>query len=245
MTLDFVRPPEHAAVNVLLYGPPKTGKSVGAASAPGPVLYINSDQPNATRFAHLKFGDAIKELHLEGLKTLTDVATELKANPDAYKTVVLDTVGDAYRLLLEQASGRAVSPAVQNYQNAGTHLERFARGLCALPVNVVLVCHELAHKDDESASFERLPLTGTSNPALGAKLMAMVDVIGYTGIVQPEQEGADPLYMAQLVNGRGRRGGDRFGVLGQNREVDLTEWITTIEKKIAEDKKPNKQKEAA
>jgi hypothetical protein len=63
----------------------------------------------------------------------------------------------------------------------------------------------------------------TNNPALGRRLMGMVDVVGYTAVM--EQEGGDYAYVAQLVNAKGRRGGDRFDALGPFREMDLTEWF--------------------
>lgn len=50
-SLNFVEPLTEAHMNILLYGPPKTGKTVGAATAPGPILYLNADRPNATRYA--------------------------------------------------------------------------------------------------------------------------------------------------------------------------------------------------
>ena len=72
-SLTFVEQHPDPNVNVLLYGGPKTGKTMGAASAPGPILYLNADRPNATRLAHAKYGKAIREVRVEGLQTLIDV----------------------------------------------------------------------------------------------------------------------------------------------------------------------------
>jgi len=75
--------------------------------------------------------------------------------------------------------------------------------------------------------MERLPWTGTTNPALGSKLMGMVDIVGYTGVV--EQEDGERAYIAQLITQQGRRGGDRFGgVLGDWAPVDITQWMEKI-----------------
>jgi hypothetical protein len=97
-----------------------------------------------------------------------------------------------------------------------------------MPIHAVFVLHENSVKDEESGSLERLPFTGTKNPVLAEKLMAMVDVIGYTGVVEEKGDGNRVHYVAQLVSGRGRRGGDRFGVLGTSRELDLAEWLEVI-----------------
>lgn len=220
--LEYVTPTADPHLNILLYGPPKTGKTMGAASAPGPVLYLNADTPQATRYAHASYPGNLKEARVTGLDTLFKAAEAVEAGE--FKSVVVDPVSDVHRVILEQLSGRALSPQIQQYGDTSTHLERFCRWLCEQPVNAIFVCHETSVKDESSGQFERLPYTGTNNPAIGAKLMAVVDVIGYTGVVEGEGDEA-PKYMATLVNSRGRRGGDRFGVLGQARETNLSEWV--------------------
>jgi hypothetical protein len=229
--LEFVEPSGDTYVNVLLYGAPKTGKTVGAATAPGPILYLNADRPNATRFAHAHSGQEIREVKAEGLQTLIDVVGELMEKGDAYNSVVVDPVGELYRVIIEGISGRAVRPKIQEYGDTGVHLERFCRALCELPFNVVFVLHETAVKDEDTGGFERLPYTGTNNPALAAKLMSMVDIIGYTGVVAGN-DGEPPKYLAQLVNGGGRKGGDRFGALGAAREINISEWVDLAHKAI-------------
>jgi len=220
--LDFVVPHEDPHMNVLLYGPPGSGKTVGAASAPGPILYLNGDRPNATRFAHRLHPDSIREVRVTGLQTLIDAIQELDSGD--YVTVVVDPIADVYRVVLEDLSERALSPKINDYGDTGTHLERFSRAICEASVNSVIVAHETSLKDEETGGFERLPYTGTNNPALGAKLMAMVDVVGYCGVVPGEGE-APPRYMATLVSAAGRRGKDRFGVLGRAAELDVGEWV--------------------
>lgn len=93
-------------------------------------------------------------------------------------------------------------------------------------VNVVLVAHDLPIKDEANGEVERLPATGTNNPALGRKLMGMVDIVGFTAVVEQSDGTYD--YVAQLVNAKGRRGGDRFDVLGPFRKTDLAEWFALV-----------------
>ena len=108
-------------------------------------------------------------------------------------------------------------------------LERFCKILRDLPINVVLLAQELVVEDkSDGGGFERLPVTGTSNPMLGTKLMAMVDVVAYLGRVDPTTEQPETRYVAQLVTANGRRGKDRSGLLGKARDVELAEWFTTI-----------------
>ena len=237
--LSLVKPSDTShTLNVLLYGPPKVGKTIAAASAPKPLLYLNSDRPNATRVAHTMFD--FDEAHVEDLNTLMAAMYEIEKG--AYRTVVVDPLGETYRHVLEGLTGRALRPPIQLYGDTGTHIERFCRALCNAPVNAVFVAHEIPTKDEESGVIERLPFTGTNNPAFAGKLMAMVDAIAYVGIVQ--KEGEDPTYVGQLVTAGGRRGGDRFG-LGPTRELDLTEWVDYAAKVLKKESPAGDQKKGA
>jgi hypothetical protein len=50
-------------------------------------------------------------------------------------------------------------------------------------------------------------------------------VLGYCGAKQPEQEGGEVRYLAQLFDGAGRRGKDSTGALGDSQPLNLTEWV--------------------
>src|SRR5262249_9893322 len=43
-------PPVPDTANFLLYGPPKSGKSTAAATAPGPILWVSAEGPGALAF---------------------------------------------------------------------------------------------------------------------------------------------------------------------------------------------------
>jgi hypothetical protein len=244
--MKLVTPPTGDKRSVLLYGPPKTGKTTGATSAPGPVLLLNADLPNASWFAHTRRDDLI-EVGYESFKdTLVAIGKALVDHDPTFGgvtppvvTLVVDPINELYRRVLEELSGRAVSPSLPTYQATNVHVERFCRSLCETRlVNVVFVCHDLPVRDESTEEIERLPATGTTNPALGRRLMGMVDVVGFTAVHEVEGEGFK--YMAQLVNAKGRRGGDRFDSLGPFREMDLTEWfaepLTQTEEQTEESK---------
>jgi hypothetical protein len=140
------------------------------------------------------------------------------------KTVVLDSLSATFQVLLDHATGGG-KPTLPQYGDVTTMIERFCRHMRDLPVNFIAIAHEQTVKDEESGVIERLPYTGTSNPTLGVKLMAQVDIVGYCGRAKPEN--GEAVYLAQLFPGGGRRGKDRTGTLGESRTMDLTDWLAT------------------
>jgi hypothetical protein len=237
--MKFVKPPARPRPNILLVGRYKTGKSIGAGTAPGGVLFLNADLPNATRQVHLRNPDGrIMEpempLYEEGrlgmMELMAEIAHQVNdPNQKIIDSVVVDPVGELYRRMLEDQSRRAVRPSLPQYGDVGTHLERFCRMLCVAPVTTVLVAHELATKDEVTGEFVRIPFTGTKagSEVLGAKLAQMVDIVAHTGVV--ERDDGSKEYLAQLFPAKGRDAGDRFACLGDVRPLDIAEWIACIE----------------
>jgi len=224
MTLQYVEPTAHApTLNILLYGPPGTGKTVAACSAPGPVLVVNAEGPGALSYARKLYGnEQIREVKLENAQTLDDVYLHVKeGGPE--KTVVIDTVGESYRTLIEKIAGPR--PSMQNYGDVNTKLDRFIRAMRDLSVNVVLVAHEQI--DDEGGEITRRPATGGRK--LPEQVMAQVDVVAYTGVVV-ETDDSPRRYIGQVIEANGRRAKDRSGSLGKVRDLNLTDWIATATK---------------
>lgn len=229
--LTFTQPTAPPGLKVLLYGPSGSGKTTGALSAPGPILLLNAEGPDGPNYARQEQGREIHEVEVTGYGSLEAAYFHLRDRLGNEPTVVVDSLGEVYRTLLEDLSGKAIRPTLPQYGEAGVRLERFCRSLRDLPHHVVLIAAERPIKDEETGGFERLPITGTSNPDLGQKVMAMVTVTGYCGYLPPEgnPDGAQGgRWVAQLYNGHGRRGKDRTGRLhseGGLLDVNLTEWV--------------------
>lgn len=227
----FIESPEQRHFNVVLYGAEGVGKSTGALSAPGPILYLNAEGPNAAHFARSLY-PGVNEIPVpmkEGAKDLLDEAYLWLRDTDAGKltqTVVLDSLSEIHGALLRDMSKDPDHPTLPERGDTNTWLERYAMSLRDLPLNVVIVAHETWTKDDVTGVIERSPYAGTSNVAFGKKFTGpFADIVGYTARVD---ENGKTKFMAQLVDGNGRRAKNRGGVLGKFAELNLTEWFALL-----------------
>lgn len=245
MTLTFVDDAAIAQIDerisVLLYGPKGVGKTTAAASAPGPIVYGNADAPGRLRYARREhYGKDLREVRIKGRPTPKDPPTARKTLEGMYlyvadgndiKTVVLDPMARIHDLVLDDIGGQR--PSLQDRGDAGQWLERYVGALLELPVNLVLVAHDLGYKVATSEGgdevYEIFPFCGSkSNPGLAKNLMRPLDVVAYCGVITAETETElfpAGMHVAQLFHGGGRQGADGLGVLGDVAELDLSAWV--------------------
>jgi hypothetical protein len=233
MTLTFEQPQPKTELATILYGPEGVGKTTGATSAPGPIVFLNADAPGALRFARKQHaGTEIREVKVTGRQSLTDAYLYLQDGGDGARTVVLDSMGRIYDVVLADIAKDDAHPSLPERGDANTFIERYVLALLELPVHVVLVAHDLPVKvtgndDDGTATHELFPFCGTNNPALAKKLMRAVDVVAYCGRIPAAEDGEQDRYVAQLFSAGGRRAKDRTGVIAAGDEpvdLDLSAW---------------------
>jgi len=192
------------------------------------MLVLNAEGEGALRKAREIHGDTkLREVAVTGKNILDEAYLYLRERKGAEQTVVIDTVGEVYRILLEEIGGER--PTLHNYGDVNTIVERFVRALRDLSINVVLVCHEELVTDGTTGETMRQPVTGGKK--LPGQLMAQVDVVAYAGVVTHDDGRVE--YQAQLVAANGRHAKDRSGRLGSVRKVDLSEWIGLATKPAA------------
>lgn len=212
-------------LNFLLYGPPGVGKTTTAASAPGPILWINTEGPGAMTYARRAHGhDKILELEWEGSQTLIDALQFVRENETKISTLVIDSVGELHKALLDELIAghpTMTRPTLPQFGEVNTKIERFCRVLRDMKVSLVLVCHEQLSTDEQTGNMMRMPLTGGRQ--LPTILCAMVDVVGYCGI-QYNKEGEE-IYYTNFRSDGTKYGKDRTGRLGANRRSDISRWI--------------------
>lgn len=217
-TLKFVTPESRPSrTAICLYGPPGTGKSTAAAGMPGPILYLNAESSSALDFARSR-GAQIREFPVTGKQSLIDASLYLRDGGDGEQTVVVDPVEDVWRILVEEMAptGR---PTLQQFGDAGTLIERFARFLVKdADVHAVFVCHE--NPMDTGDGILLMPMTGgRKNPQI---LAAMCDVVAYTGVIQSKDK--EPRYVAKVTPDERRYAKNRNGILAPVVDLDLAAW---------------------
>jgi hypothetical protein len=228
--------------NVLCYGPMGSGKSTGAATAPGPILWLNAQGAAAMRFPRKtarEHGTQILEVEIPKDRG-ADVAQILR-NVIAYwrsdqqprpATIVMDTVGDVRDRLAKQFVNPSAKDTRKQWGDVAKVLKEFVLFFRDEPVNLVL----LAHESVEDSGDDRI-----IRPAIGGALTEGIpnemDVVGYCGAVRDNDTGARR-YEAVFVEVNGRRAKDRSNGLGTHRPIDLTEWLAAYRAALTPDVEP-------
>lgn len=242
--LVFATPPsaEHKTFNVLLYGKPKSGKSTGAATAPGPILWINAEGANALDYARkvaAQRGTTIHEVRIDPAAktcaaTLDNVYRHVTSGADPQvQTVVVDTVAKVREALIEQYVVQGSKNSLQQFGQVAKKLDGFIKTMRDLPINLVL----LAHVDVKESEGEGRIV----DPLIGGKLTETVpgevDVVAFTATIPPTDD-QPRRYVGLLVDNKGRTAGDRSGGLAGDqgfRDLDLAEWLDTYRAALAVD----------
>lgn len=240
-TLAFVdAPPVPETFNVLLYGPPKSGKSTAAATAPGPVLWVSAEGPGALSYARKiagQRGTQILEVRIDrqtdARQVLRDVIRHVRDGLDpAPRTVVVDTLAKVREALIRQIVVPGAKNSIQQFGEVARILREFVQTMRDQPVNFVLI----AHQEISDADGERI-VRALIGGALTEEIPGEVDVIAYTHSFKDEESG-ERRYVGQLVEAKGRIAGDRSGGLGAVRDLDLTEWLAVYRAALAPDEAP-------
>lgn len=237
--LTFETPPDTPdTFNVLLYGPPKSGKSTAAATSPGPILWVSAEGPGALAYARkiaTQRDTTILEVRIsrqtpDVREVLREVIRHVKAGADPVPvTVVVDTLAKLRESLIRQIVVPGAKNSIQQFGEVARILREFVQTMRDLPVNLVLI----AHQNVEDAEGERIvrPLIGG---ALTEEIPGEVDVIAYTHSFKDEESG-ERRYVGQLVEAKSRIAGDRSGGLGSVRDLDLSEWLGAYRAALAPD----------
>jgi hypothetical protein len=234
--LEFVDPTAvDPTYRVVLWAAPGQGKSVAAASAPGPILVVSADRPAAYQFARKHHASKeIREVRYANAETLDDVWRYLRTDDGKeIRTVILDPVSNIVDALGDEAP-RDKERGGPDYQWINKKVFKFLKTLRAFDVNVVLVAHEKLN-DGKKGDGRLYPALG--GPALINKLLGEVDLCAHVERI-PKPTDDDPeaaVWIGQLQPRDNLVCKEATGVLGDRRVADLTRWFQVAADALAPD----------
>lgn len=247
-----------AYLNVLSYGPPGTGKTTGALTIAnaalngGRVLLIDAEAGAKTSAlrrqgidvdridvwpdnpSQLSF-NAIEELYME----------VRAAGGDEYVGVVVDSMTELHRRLLEGVVGAALAKAerlgknrdrfaitLEDYGIVSSQMRTLLRRFRDLPSHLALTALERRDVDDDSSV--------TYGPALGPSVandtMGLVDIVCYHSV---ETIGDQTFYTGITSPANRRKAKDRIGVLpGRMVDPTMARMLAYVEGDLVRSKDP-------
>lgn len=154
MTTNPFRPAEQVApkVKCLVYGASGIGKTYLALTAPGPIAVIDTE--GGTAFYASRVGKGgLSEFDVLPTKTFAQVeqaVAYLRANPEAYQTLVIDPVTVLYETLQDAAQDRRAEVRknteadleMLDWQRIKRAYKRLMTDLVNLPMHVVVTARE-------------------------------------------------------------------------------------------------------
>lgn len=157
-------------VNMVIYGDSGVGKTTFAstAAADGKVLYIDSEA--GANFIDDKYADNIDLLKLDNINLLDEVLKP--ENIKEYKTVVLDSVTEIMKKMVDKIKGSKDKPSLADWGTVITNMETYFRRFRDLDKNVIMVALT-QEKVDEDMILKRPSLSGKNLPA---DIIGLVDI---------------------------------------------------------------------
>lgn len=180
-------------LNVLIYGEPGVGKTTFASTAPRPILWLEAEGGTHS-IADTEGIDIVK---VGGLETYRDVLKYLYANPDAYKTVVLDSITETQAAMLKEIMQNVVSddysrnefmPQFAEWGQVTGVMREIARAFRDLPMHTVITALTREDKDELTGKTRVKP---RMTPALAEEIPAYMDACLFMYAATPQAGEAD------------------------------------------------------
>ena len=175
--------------NILIYGEPGTGKTTFAATAPRPILWLEAEG-GTNSIGETKDIDIVR---MAGLESYREVLRYLHKKPDAYQTVVIDSISETQAAVLSEIM-REVSRADQSRDEFAPQfgewgkltgvMRAILRSYRDLEANVIFTALTREDKDDLTGkSVVRPKMT----PALAEDVLSFMDAGLYLYAATPKK----------------------------------------------------------
>lgn len=231
MTIGKSLSEQRTYLRLLAYGKPGTGKTTAGASLSrrGKVLIINAEggvkaQPLAAQGCNIDnieiWPENPEDITYDALEQVyIDLRTALRKDPDAYYGVVVDSMSELTRRLLEEVTAAAADKAARlgknreqfqidlaDYGTLSSMMRTLLRRFTDLPLHVVLTALERRDTDDDG----RVTYGPAISPAVANDANGLVDVVAYYSV---QEIGEQDFRIGATKPTERRVAKDRFGVL--------------------------------
>lgn len=171
---------ELADQTVLIYGPAKIGKSSTCAQAPGALFLATEPGLN-----HLE----VFQIPITTWEEFLDAAAEIAKGGHGFRTVVVDTCDNAFRLCTAYVCAKhgvkhpGDLPYGKGFSLCNQEFHRVLTKLAALPYGLFLVSHA-QEKEIEGRTGKYVKVMPTLPDAARKIIIGMVDIIMYADLEQ-------------------------------------------------------------
>lgn len=188
------------ALSMCVYGRSGSGKTTFAASAPGPILYIDVRDEGTASISDVEDLDV---LEVEEFADIEEAYWWIRKHPKKYKTVILDTVSQLQSMIVQQVAGNNKkgkkagdwgSMTKKDWGDVAAVMKEWLgnyRDLTSLGINVIFIAQDRTFNlsDEEEANDTLLaPEIGPAlSPAVAKSLNASVSVLANTFVREQEK----------------------------------------------------------
>lgn len=168
--------------NAVVYGAPGSGKSTLAATAPSPLIL--DFENGAAASARIVQNPGLRILRVTEVQQVRDAYSYLASGKHEFKTVVLDPVGELYRMMLRSVVEQYTSrrqyddlPSMADWNKALSDMIKLITAFRALPIHCVITAHASIPEHEEDTVK---PLV--SGKQFGPFLEGSMDLLAYLHI---------------------------------------------------------------
>lgn len=183
-SLDLEQPGQASKIKGVLFGPPKSGKTVGACSGSGRKLLIMMEPDGDLS---LRGRDDIDVLRPKNAKDVQDIVATLRVNPGEWEWIIFDSVTFMWRLFGADQVTKALTEnrdPRRDYMRAGMAVNQIIADAVQIDSNLVFIVQMKAEGSEEETNPDpevgEYPFTLAVTPMVYKELTPSVSFLGRT-----------------------------------------------------------------